>query len=111
MIGPADAAWISATSDDGWFGLLLGPVAIAHVAIQTIEGTRETMWEIAGPQVCNEPVRRVQYGVVPAGFTEVVAPRVLSEGAHYELELASCDYDHGILAFVIANGYVQPDNA
>jgi hypothetical protein len=90
---------------------LLGPVAIIHVAIQTADDARETVWEIARPRTGNELVRRVQYGVLPAGFAQVVAPKELSEGVGYELTLASSDYRDGILYFMIENGRVQPGNA
>lgn len=111
MTGTADAAWISAYSDDRWFSLLLGPVAIIYVAIQTANDARETVWEITRPRTGNGLVRRVQYGVLPAGFAQVVAPHELAEGAGYELTLASSDYNDGVLYFTIENGRVQPGNA
>jgi len=110
MTGPADSAWISARSDDGWYGQLQGPLAIRHVAIQVADSARETMWEVSSPQTCDKSIRRVQYGALPTGFEEVVAPRVLSEGASYELTLTSCDYHEGVLYFSITNGRVEPDN-
>lgn len=106
MTGPADAAWISAYSDDGWFGLLLGPVAINYVAIQTDDDAREMVWEIARPRTGNELVRHVQYGALPAGFTQVVEPQGLSEGVSYVLTLVSSDYSQGVLYFTVADGRV-----
>jgi hypothetical protein len=106
IAGPADAAAISVFSDDGWYGQLLGPLAIVHVAIHNADGARETMWEISAPRAGNVSVRSVQYGVLPPGFTQSVAPRELSVGVKYELTVTSRDYNHGVMYFVIANGRV-----
>ena len=65
------------------------------------------MWEIYREQTCDETLRRGQYGALPAGFTQVVAPRALSEGTTYAVTVGSCDYNQGILHFFVANGGVE----
>jgi hypothetical protein len=111
MTGPADAAWVSAYADDRWYGQLLGPVPLAHVVVQINAGARESVWEIACPQTGSESVRRVQYGILPPNFTQIVVPRALSEDESYVLTVTSRDYNEGVMTFAISNGRVVREYA
>lgn len=107
MIGPADAAWISARAS-GWFGVLTGSVEIVGVTVHEAEGWVETtkVWEIYRDRNRDEKVRRIQYGTLPAGFIQGLAPQTLSDEATYSVTVASSEGNEGFLYFAVANGRV-----
>jgi hypothetical protein len=87
-------------------GFLPGkPPSADSLRVDKVSGdASSTVWSISRDPSC-EPTRRVQYGVVPAGWREFVASEALAPGVTYVATASGCGF-YGGVTFKVLDGKI-----